>query len=111
MVGRQAAFFLAGLNKHICVELIVCAASNRALLDEQFKAIITRRTEVDLVLTAFTEFLRQQGIGKGLAALREVVTVESPGGNVLGVTFLLSKNEVQEKKISWIFLISNFLER
>ena len=72
MVSRQSAFFLAGLNKHICVELIIGTTPDRALLDEQLKTVMARGAEVYLVLVAFTEFQRQQWIGKGLAALREV---------------------------------------
>ncbi len=66
MILFQLAFFLAGLHQDIGVSLVIGAAANGSLLDEQFQAVIAGGAEIDLVLSAFAYLLGQEGIGKGL---------------------------------------------
>jgi hypothetical protein len=61
VVDLQLAFFLAGLHQDIGVNLIVGAATDRRLLDEQFQAVIAGGTEIDLRFAIFANLLRQEG--------------------------------------------------
>ena len=51
----QSALFLAGLYKYISIELIECAAAYRALLYQEFKAVVAYGAVVYLIFPAFPE--------------------------------------------------------
>ena len=58
MVDGQASFFFPRLHQHVSIELVIRAATDGALLDEQFQAVVAGGTEVDLLFTTLAELLR-----------------------------------------------------
>ena len=92
MVLFQLAFFLAGLHQDIGVDLVVGAAADGGLLDEQLQAVIAGGAEIDLILPAFANFHGQEGIGKRLptegdhihVALFDILGAISQQGAVFG---------------------------
>jgi len=51
----QLAFFFTGVDQRFSVVLIVSAAANLALLDQQFKAVIAERAVIDLFFPALPD--------------------------------------------------------
>ena len=66
MAYRKSSFFLAGFHQNLGIKLVVSSATDRRLLDKQFKAVVACGAIVYLVLSSFPQFKRYKRISQRL---------------------------------------------
>ena len=71
----QGAKLLPRILQYLGVVLVVGAATHRLLANEEFKAVVICRAEIDLCLAPLTELKRHQWVSQRLSAQTDHICV------------------------------------